>query len=62
MTTDDAGRPKAPDLREWIARYGGYWKIPWREWDAANAKYQRDRRTYLEGPIVQEQRKRRRKR
>jgi hypothetical protein len=24
-----------PDLQEWLARYGGYWEIPWDRWDAA---------------------------
>jgi hypothetical protein len=27
--------PQAPDLQEWIAKYGGYRNIPWVEWDKA---------------------------
>jgi len=34
---------KAPDLQEWIARYGGYTKIDWKAWDAVEA-WQADRR------------------
>jgi hypothetical protein len=26
-----------PDLQEWVVKYGGYWRIPWDEWDAAVA-------------------------
>ena len=48
---EDDGRPKPPDLQECIEKYGAYWKIPWHEWDAANAKYQHDRRGYLGGPL-----------
>ena len=33
-------RLKPPDLQEWVAKYGGYWKIPWNEWDAAVKRYQ----------------------
>jgi hypothetical protein len=47
----DNHRPKPPDLQHWIEKYGAYWKILWQEWDAANAKYQRDRRAYLGGPL-----------
>jgi hypothetical protein len=28
---------KYPDLQEWVRRYGGYWNIPWDQWDAAVA-------------------------
>jgi hypothetical protein len=40
-------RPMPPDLQAWIAKYGGYHKIPWAEWDAAVAAYQRERRDVL---------------
>lgn len=54
-TTDDDNR-QPPDLQEWIERYGGYHKTPWDKWDAANLKYQRDRRGYLGGSLNQEDR------
>jgi hypothetical protein len=38
---------KAPDLQEWIARYGGYPNIPWTKWDAAVAAWQEWRREQL---------------
>jgi len=31
--------PKPPDLQEWVARYGGYWKIDWVAWDEAIAQW-----------------------
>jgi hypothetical protein len=36
-----------PNLQEWIARYGGYAKIPWTLWDSANAEWQERRREVL---------------
>ena len=48
---EDDDRPKPPNLQEWIEKCGAYWKIPWQEWDATNAKYQHDRRAYLGGPL-----------
>jgi hypothetical protein len=37
-------RPKPPDLQEWIAKYGGYWNIPWKEYDDAMRLYHEKRR------------------
>ncbi len=37
--------PKGPDLQEWVRKYGGYWNIPWAEWDEANRSYQAKLRT-----------------
>jgi hypothetical protein len=37
-----------PDLQKWIERYGGYWNIPFAEWDKANDEYQARRRQQLE--------------
>ena len=48
---EDDDRPKLSNLQQWIEQYGAYWKIPRHEWDAANAKYQDDRRAYLGGPL-----------
>jgi hypothetical protein len=33
-------RDAPPDLQAWVERHGGYWNIPWKEWDAQNAEYQ----------------------
>jgi hypothetical protein len=38
---------KAPDLQEWVARYGGYNKIGWPAWDAANEAWRASRRERL---------------
>jgi hypothetical protein len=54
---EDDHRPKPPDLQAWIEKYGAYWKILWHEWDAANEKYQHDRRAYLGGPLSEADRK-----
>jgi hypothetical protein len=43
-----ADKLKPPDLQEWVARYGGYHKIPWAEWDAAIEQWQAARRQELE--------------
>ena len=32
-------RVKQPNLQQWIERFGGYHKIPWAEWDKANAEW-----------------------
>jgi len=40
-----------PDLRELVARFGGYSKITleaWAEWDRANEEWQQRRRRRLE--------------
>ena len=55
MQGDD--RPKPPDLQAWIEKYDAYWKIPWQNWDAVNAKYQHDCRAYLGGPLSEADRK-----
>jgi len=39
IAVPDPPRPKPPDLQEWVARYGGYWKIPWPEWDEAISQW-----------------------
>jgi hypothetical protein len=39
--------PKPPDLQEWVARHGGYNRIPWDQWDKAMAEYQQARREIL---------------
>ena len=39
--------PRPPDLQEWVERYGGYWNIPWAEWDAAMQEWHRQRRVGL---------------
>lgn len=44
--------PQPPDLQQWIARYGGYLKIPWDEWDRAVETYENERRAYLGGPYT----------
>ena len=54
MTTDQANKflPRPadgglPDLREWIAFYGGYHNIPpeaWAEWDRLYAAYRERQR------------------
>lgn len=36
-----------PDLQEWVARYGGYWRIPWPLWDKAIADARQARRDAL---------------
>lgn len=36
--------PRPPDLQEWLHRHGGYWCIPWHEWDALVAEYHSHRR------------------
>jgi hypothetical protein len=52
MTTEqEESYPRAPDLQEWVARYGGYQSIPWAEWDAAMAAWHRARRIYTTGHI-----------
>ena len=38
--------PAAPDLQEWIDRYGGYDKIDWEAWDAAMAEWAAQRRLF----------------
>jgi len=43
----------APDLQEWVARYGGYTNIPWDKWDAAVAEYQAKRREVLAAELAQ---------
>jgi len=35
---------QAPDLQQWVAKYGGYQNIPWEQWDAATRRYQTERR------------------
>ncbi len=47
---DNDVRPKPPDLQQWIEKYGGYWNIPWPEWDAANIEYQHFYRAGLARP------------
>jgi hypothetical protein len=48
--SDDA-YPKPPDLQEWVARYGGYHKIPWPEWNAAMAAWHVARRIHTAGYV-----------
>jgi hypothetical protein len=36
-----------PDIQGWVDQHGGYWRIPWDEWDALNARYQQLRRREL---------------
>lgn len=39
-STNSADLPACPDLQDWVARYGGYNKIPWKQWDAALGAWQ----------------------
>ena len=52
MSADPAAPLAAPDLQEWVRRYGGYWNIPWDKWDAAVAAYEIERRAYLAMPTA----------
>jgi len=45
--------PRPPDLQIWIAKYGGYWKIPWHLWDEAMAVWQFTRRRYTAGTVIE---------
>lgn len=40
-------RPRPPDMHQWMTKHGGYHKIPWDQWEAANNQYQLDRRQGL---------------
>jgi len=55
MTKDNDEYPDAPDLQEWVDRYGGYWNIPWPEWDAALARWHIARRLFTAGHVNDEQ-------
>ena len=44
--------PKPPDLQEWVLRYGGYWNIPWDEWDVQVAQWEVDRRMHSVGRVI----------
>ena len=51
--TDEAPKyPKAPDLQEWVAKYGGYWNIPWDLWDAHVAEWEIERRLHSVGRVI----------
>jgi hypothetical protein len=50
------GYPKAPDLQELVARFGGYSKVPpeaWTEYDQAMAEWHRARRVYTAGHVIE---------
>lgn len=40
-STNSANRLARPDLQDWVARYGGYHKIPWKQWEAALLAWQK---------------------
>jgi hypothetical protein len=50
-SSGDEGYPQAPDLQEWVEKYGGYQNIPWPEWDAAMTRWQAARRRYAVGYV-----------
>jgi hypothetical protein len=45
------GDPKPPDLQEWTARYGGYRRIPWDQWDKAVEDWRRARRAVIQDEV-----------
>lgn len=45
--TDPAAFPPMPDFQAWVARHGGYHRIPWPEWDEAVAAWDKARKNRI---------------
>jgi hypothetical protein len=44
--------PQAPDLGEWVRKYGSYWQIDWGLWDEEMGRWETARRLYSCGTII----------